>query len=137
MGRGMKGTPFHGMELLKFREIAAMHFEKFCAESGAKARRSVGEFQAKEIKEHLARKGVSVGMQTIGGKPHQCIAETDTTAVQEILPIDDSGDRAGQIVFPRSVEAGHLCRLSPDKGAPRGFAGVGESRDDLSQDMRI
>ena len=95
MGRGVKGFTLHLGEFLEGRQVAPVNLEEFSADGRTESGWAVGEFEAKQVEEDLAGKRVAVGVKTIGGESDQGIAHFDSAAVEKILAVGHTGNRAG------------------------------------------
>ena len=74
------------------------------------------------VEEDLAGQRVAVRVQARRGQPEQHVARPDGRPVDDLAPLDDADDGAGDVVVARAVEVRHLGRLAADEGAAVGAA---------------
>src|SRR5690606_34509826 len=66
-----------------------------------------------------------------GREAEQHVALPDLRPVEDVAPLDDADDAAGEVEVARPVEVGHLGRLAADERAPVLLARLREPADDL------
>src|ERR1041384_5857442 len=87
--------------------------------------------QAELLEKDFPREGISVGVQTVGGKAEDDVAGSNPAAVYHLFAIDHADDAAGKVVFTLAIHSRHLRGLPADERAtrlPAGSGGTGKQR---------
>ena len=114
-----------------------MRLEQLFADRAAELRQARPDAVAGDLEEQLAGEAVAVGVEAERGQPEDHVARRDPRAVDDLRPVDDPDDEAGDVVLALGVEAGHLGRLAAEERAARLPAAARQPLDDLGDDLRL
>src|SRR5690625_549059 len=89
------------------------------------------------VLEHLANKRIAVAVGAAGGQPENDAVVVDGGAVYEFVVLDCADRKAGQIVFPATVHAGHLSRFAANQCAAGLAAALGNAGDDGRRGVNV
>ena len=97
-------------------EVAAVRLEQRLAERAVHpGRRDVH----RDPLEDLAQQRVAVGVRAVGGDADEHVAGGDVGAGEQLGPLGDADQRAGDVEGAGRVDAGHLGRLAAEQRAAR------------------
>src|SRR5947209_3480858 len=91
----------------------------------------------RHFKEELARQGISIGVQAVGGQAYKHVAGFHLIAGDDLLLIYNADDESSQIVLTLWIKAGHLGRLAADQRTSVMAAGFGNSFNNLFRNIRL
>src|SRR5215210_1830054 len=92
---------------------------------------------ARDLEKQLSGKRITIGVKPCGGKSEQHVARIDAFAVNHLLFIHDTDDKARDIVFAFRIKAGHLSRLAAQKHAAILAATIGHTLDYRRDRLRL
>src|SRR5437588_7025053 len=108
-------------------QIAAMRLQQLLAGRAAELCDFCVRFVTCDFEEQLSRKAVSICVQAYRRQSYQVISGRNARAVNDQAAIDDSDDKACDVVFAIVVKAGHLRSLASDQNATSLVAPAGET----------
>ena len=135
----MCAIPLHetGVEQRADRvQIRSVRRQQRLADGHAKLRHERVRRHAGDVEEHAARQRIAVGVQSRRRQADQDVARLDRPAVDDLRPLDDADDEAGDVVFAVGVEPRHLRRLAADQRAAVLAARPRHAGDDLFGNRR-
>ena len=123
MDREERGAEGHSTELLARRE---QHV----------AQRSA-PLVHRPTRADLARQREPVRVQPARWKPDESVAFAHALWPKDLRAVDDTHEKAGEVVRVGRVHPGHLRGLSADERRTQARAGIGHRPDDAGKDGRI
>ena len=117
--------------------VAEMGLEQFGSDGAFESGGLGGVVELHLLKEDLARQGIAVRVETVGGDPDHAVALADACAVEHIASFHNADDGAADIILAGSVKIGHLSRLTADQGAVVLTAGFGKAGDQLLENRGL
>lgn len=119
------------------RAVVDVRLEQSFGKRHFTAGKFIGDLVLELFKDDFAGQGISVGVETVGGKADDEIPGLDGGSTEDALLFHDADDAADEIVFAGLIEAGHLCGFSADERAVGGFTGGLHAGNKLVEDFGV
>jgi hypothetical protein len=118
-------------------QIGSVHLEQLLTDRCVDLLDATFDGELCDLEEDLPGQRVPVGVQPGRRQPDQHVPGTDRRPVQNVAAIDQTDDKARDVVLPFSVKPGHLGGLPTEKRAVVLAAATGEPLDDRRQDAGL